>query len=132
MMSGINQQKNKNMERFFNHKDLGKVEVLMSFQRTENGKDLPKVIALATSTMRPYVSEKRSNLGEIEYKRSYNLRNGNVVSNYYLLWGTDDNFTESGFQLLTTKSGRKVTFKSALKIFNDAKNATEFVNFSKI
>ena len=120
------------MERFFNHKDLGKVEVLMSFQRTENGKDLPKVIALATSTIRPYVSEKRSNFGEIEYKRSYNLRNGDVVSNYYLVWGTDDNFTESGFQLLTTKSGRKVSLKSALKIFNDAKNATEFVNFSKI
>ena len=120
------------MERFFNHKDLGKVEVLMSFQRTENGKDLPKVIALAESTRRPYVSGMWSNLGEITYKTSYNRRNGNIVKNYYLVWGDDDNFRDSGFQHLTTKSGRKVSFKSALKIFNDAKNATEFVNFSKI
>jgi hypothetical protein len=121
-----------NMERFFNHKDLGKVEVLMSFQRTEDGKDLPKVIALVTSTMKPYVSEKWSNLGEITYKRSYNLKNGNVVSNYYLVWGTDYDFKDSGIQLLTTNSGRKVSFKSALKIFNDARKATEFLNFSKI
>ena len=121
-----------NMERFFNHKDLGKVEVLMSFQRTEDGKDLPKVIALVTSTMKPYVSEKWSNLGEITYKRSYNLKNGNVVSNYYLVWGTDYDFKDSGIQLLTTDSGRKVSFKSALKIFNDARKATEFLNFSKI
>ena len=120
------------MERFFNHKDLGKVEVLMSFQRTEDGKDLPKVIALVTSTMKPYVSEKWSNLGEITYKRSYNLKNGNVVSNYYLVWGTDYDFKDSGIQLLTTNSGRKVSFKSALKIFNDSRKATEFLNFSKI
>lgn len=119
------------MERFISHKDLGKVEVLMSFQRTEDGKDLPKVIALATSTTRPYVSEKWKNYGEVSFKRAYNNQ-GKVVTHYYLVWGTDDNFVESGFQHLTTKSGRKVTLKSALKIFNDAKNATEFVNFSKV
>lgn len=120
------------MERFFNHKDLGKVEVLMSFQRTKDGKDLPKVIALATSTIRPYISEKWDNLGEITYKRSYNKRNGMPSLNYYILWGTDDNFAESGFQLLTTNSGRKVSFKGALKTFNDARKATEFLNFRKI
>jgi hypothetical protein len=49
-----------------------------------------------------------------------------------LIWGVDDRFEESGFQHLTTKSGRKVSFKSALKIFNDARKATEFVNFSRI
>lgn len=119
------------MERFFNHKDLGKVEVLMSFQRTENGKDLPKVIALVTSNTRPVVSEKWKNYGEVSFKRAYNNQ-GKVVTHYYLVWGTDDNFVESGLQHLTTKSGRKVTLKSALKIFNDAKNATEFVNFSKV
>lgn len=119
------------MERFFNHKDLGKAEVLMSFQRTENGKDLPKVIALATSIMRPCVSEKWSNLGAVTFKRSYNNK-GQLTKHYYLIWGTDENFTESGFQQLVTKSGRKVPFKSALKTFNEAKNATEFVNFSRI
>jgi len=119
------------MERFFNHKDLGKVEVLMSFQRTEGGKDLPKVIALATSTTKPCVSEKWSNLGEVTYKQSYNNK-GQLTKHHYLIWGTDENFRESGFQQLVTKSGRKVSFKSALKIFNDARKATEFVNFSKI
>ena len=119
------------MDRFINHKDLGKVEVLMSYQRTEDGKDLPKVIALATCAMRPVVSEKWSNLGEVSFKRAYNNK-GNVVKHHYLIWGTDENFKESGFQQLVTKSGRKVSFKSALKIFNDARKATEFVNFSKI
>ena len=120
------------MERFIIHKDLKKVEILMSFHKTEDGKELPKVIALAESTRRPYVSEKWSNLGEITYKASYNKRNGNLVKNYYLVWGDDDRFEESGFQHLTTSSGRKVSFKSALKIFNDARKATEFLNFSKI
>ena len=120
------------MERFFNHKDLGKVEVLMSFQRTEDGKDLPKVIALVKSSKRPYASEKWSNLGEITYKTAYTRRNGKITEHYYLVWGEDDNFRESGFQHLTTPSGRKVSFNRALTIFNDARKATEFVNFSKI
>ena len=119
------------MERFISHKDLGVVEILMSYQRTEDGKDLPKVIALVTSTSRPVVSDKWSNYGEVSFKRAYNNQ-GNVVTHYYLVWGTDDRFEDSGFQHLTTKTGRKVTLKSALKTFNDAKNATEFVNFSKI
>jgi hypothetical protein len=121
-----------NMERFFNHKDLGKVEVLMSYQRTEDGKDLPKLITLVKSSKRPYASEKWSNLGEITYKTSYNRRNGKITEQYYLGWGTNDNFNESGFQHLTTRSGRKVSFNMALKIFNDARKATEFLNFSKI
>jgi hypothetical protein len=119
------------MERFFNHKNLGKVEVLMSFQRIKDGKDLPKVVALASCVKRPVVSEKWSNLGEVSFKRAYNNQ-GKVVKHYYLVWGTDDRFEESGFQHLTTKSGRKVSFNSALKTFNEAIKATEFVNFSKI
>lgn len=119
------------MERFISHKDLGIVEVLMSFQRTENGKDLPKVIALTQSSKKPYESTYRHNYGEMSFKTSRNNR-GEISYHYYLVWGTDDDFRESGFQHLTTKSGRKVSFKSALKIFNDAKKATEFVNFQKI
>ena len=120
------------MEKYIQHKDLKRVEILMSFQRLEDGKELPKVIALGKSAMKPYVSEKWSNLGEVTYKTSYNHKTGRIVENYYLFWGVDDRFEESGFQLLTTKSGRKVSFKSALKIFNDARKATEFVNFSRI
>lgn len=119
------------MERFISHKDLGKVEILMSYQRTENGKDLPKVIALAKAKTKPVESKSWDNFGEITYKKSYNNK-GEISYHYYLVWGTDDRFEDSGFQHLTTKTGRKVTLKSALKTFNDAKNATEFVNFSRI
>jgi hypothetical protein len=120
------------MERFINHGKIGKVEILMSFQRMEDGKSLPKVVALAKAKTKPVASEKWSNLGEITYKASYNKRNGNSVEQYYLVWGTDDNFYDAGFRHLSTPSGRKVSFKSALKTFNDARKATEFVNFSKI
>ena len=120
------------MEKYIQHKDLKKVEILMSFQRLEDGQELPKVIALGKSTQKAYTSEYRSNFGETVYKTSYNKKTGQVVENYYLFWGVDDRFEESGFQLLTTKSGRKVNLKSALKIFNDARKATEFVNFSRI
>ena len=85
------------MERFINHKDLGKVEVLMSHQRTEDGKDLPKVVALATSATRPHISEKWKNYGEVTFRTAYNNQ-GNIVKHHYLIWGTDDNFRESGFQ----------------------------------
>jgi hypothetical protein len=120
------------MEKYIQHKDLKKVEILMSFQRLEDGEELPKVIALVKSTQRAYTSESRSSFGEVTYKTSYNRKNGNIVENYYLFWGVDDRFEESGFQILTTPSGRKVNLKSALKIFNDARKATEFVNFSRI
>ena len=119
------------MERFISHKDLGIVEVLMSFQRTENCKDLPKVIALTKSSKKPYESTYRHNYGEMSFKTSRNNR-GEISYHYYLVWGTDDRFEDSAFQHLTTKSGRKVSFNSALKTFNDAKKATEFVNFQKI
>ena len=114
------------------HKDLKKVEILMSFQRLEDGEELPKVIALGKSAIKPYTSEKWSNFGEVTYKTSYTHRTGRIIENYYLFWGVDDRFEESGFQLITTPSGRKVTLKRALKLFNDARKATEFVNFSRI
>lgn len=120
------------MEKYIQHKDLKKVEILMSYQRYYNDIELPRVIALGKSTMKPYTSEKSSNFGEVAYKTSYNHRTGRVVENYYLFWGVDDRFEESGFQLLTTPTGRKVSLKRALKIFKEAAVATEFVNFSRI
>jgi len=120
------------MGNFIVHKDLKTVEILMSYQRLEDGKELPSVIALGKSTQRAYTSESRSSFGEVTYKTSYNKKTGQKVWNYYLIWGVDDRFEESGFQLLTTRTGRKVSLKSALKIFNDARKATEFVNFSRI
>lgn len=119
------------MERYFNHPNLGKTEVLMSYQRRQEGTDLPKVIALVSSGMKPVESTKWSNLGEVSYKKSYNNK-GNCVNQYYLVWGTDYNFKESGCTHITTPSGRKASFKTALKIFNEARKATEFINIQKI
>ena len=119
------------MEKYLNHKNLGKTEVLMSYQRREEYKDLPKVIALVSSTKREVVNNKWSNYVEVSYKNSYNNK-GQLVEQYYLMFGTNENLNESGFQQLVTKSGRKVSFKTALKFFNEARKATEFVNFSKI
>lgn len=120
------------MEKYIQHKNLKKVEILMSFQRLEDGEELPRVIALGASTQRPYVSPKWGRFEKTTYKTSYNKKTGQKVSNYYLFWGVDNRFEESGFELLTTRTGRKVSMKSALKIFNDARKATEFVNFSRI
>ncbi len=120
------------MEKYIIHKDLKKVEILMRYQRYYNDIELPRVIALGVSDQKASTSESRSNFGEVTYKTSYNKRNGQKVSNYYLFWGVDDRFEESGFQLLTTSTGRKVSLKRALKIFKEAAVATEFVNFSKI
>lgn len=101
-----------------NHKNIGKLEILVSFQRTENGNDLPKHVALARQDI-------------TTYKTSYN-KTGNIVSTYYLLWADNNDFTTSGSTYLQTLSGRKMSFKSALKIFNQLIKATEFVTFKKL
>jgi hypothetical protein len=117
---------------FIQHKDLESVEILMSFQRLENGKELPKVIALAQSTKRPYMQSDRSSFEpELAYKTSRS-RNGKRTMNYYLVWCNDTNLEKAGYIHLTTKTGRKSSFNSALKYFKNAVKSTEFINFSKI
>ena len=103
----------------------------MSYQQQEGYKDLPKVIALVSSTKRETTSDKWSNLGEVSYKNSYNNK-GQLVEQYYLMFGTNENLDESGHIHITTPSGRKASFKTALKFFNEARKATQFLNFSKI
>jgi hypothetical protein len=111
-----------------NHKKIGKLEILVSFQRTENGSDLPKHVALAKGTTRPSHDLKTNT---IWYKTSYSPV-GNIVSTYYLLWADNNDFATSGSTYLQTPSGRKMSFKSALKIFNELIKATEFVSFKKL
>jgi|GEM_PF-1944016 hypothetical protein len=111
-----------------NHKKIGKLEILVSFQRTENGNDLPKHVALAKGTTRPSYEPKTD---KIWYKTSYSPV-GNIVSTYYLLWADNNDFATSGSTYLQTSSGRKMSFKSALKIFNELIKATEFVSFKKL
>ena len=113
-----------------NHKNIGKLEILVSFQRTENGNDLPKHVALAKGITYPYTDYKYGQ-DITTYKTSYN-KTGNIVQTYYLLWSDNNDFTTSGSTYLQTLSGRKMSFKSALKIFNQLVKATEFVEFKKI
>ena len=110
------------------HKNIGKLEILISFQRTENGNDLPNHVALAKGTNRPYTDWRTD---KTSYKTSYN-KTGNIVQSYYLLWSDNDVFETSGSTYLQTPSGRKMSFKSALKIFNELVKATEFIEFKKI
>jgi hypothetical protein len=119
------------MERFISHKNLKLVEILMSYQPNKQDNNPSGVIALAKGQLRPHVSNRWDNLGEIEYKTSYNNQ-GELKQQSYILWCNDGNLSESGFQHLTTPTGRSVSFRVALRRFNDAKKATRFVNFSKI
>jgi hypothetical protein len=48
------------------------------------------------------------------------------------LWADNNDFATSGSTYLQTSSGRKMSFKSALKIFNELIKATEFVSFKKL
>ena len=111
-----------------NHKNIGKLEILVSFQRTENGNDLPKHVSLAKGTTRPSHDLQS---GKTWYKTSYSPV-GNIVPTYYLLWADNDDFATSGSTYLQTQSGRKMSFKSALKIYNELVKATEFVTFKKL
>jgi hypothetical protein len=49
-----------------------------------------------------------------------------------LLWGDTNDFANGGFTHMQTPSGRAMSFKSALKQFNELVKATEFVKFNKI
>jgi len=113
-----------------NHKKIGKLEILVSFQRTENGNDLSKHVALAKGITYPYTDYKYGQ-DITTYKTSYN-KTGNIVSTYYLLWSDNNDFATSGSTYLQTLSGRKMSFKSALKIFNELIKETEFVSFKKL
>lgn len=119
------------MEKYFRHKDIKFATVLMSYQRKEEGLELPKVIAIVTSSYRKRISESRSNYGEVEFVESRNNA-GKILKNYYLFWGTDYDFNNAGYVEITTPKGRRPSLGSVLKTFNAAKNATEFVNFSRI
>ena len=112
------------------HTKIGKLEILVSFQRTENGNDLPKHVALAKGKTYPYTDYKWGQ-DITTYKTCYS-KTGSITQTYYLLWSDNDDFTTSGSTYLQTLSGRKMSFKSALKIFNELVKATEFVEFKKI
>lgn len=96
------------MERIYDHTELGRIKPLLTYQRSEN--DLVKMVTLVSSS-------------------TYRIRTDRIRMAYYLMWGNNHNLNENGYVRILTKSSRNPTFKSALKFFNQAKLATEFINF---
>jgi hypothetical protein len=109
------------------HRSLGRIKIHIEFERFYPEQPMRKsVIALAESTTVLRETDRGwSRLWKVTTKNS-------VVKQYYLLWGETDDFANNGFTHLQTPSGRAMSFKSALKQFNELVKATEFVTFNKI
>lgn len=119
------------MARKIKHNVVGNMNVLIEYQRTEpnQGVGLPKHIALASSLNTLHTSKSWRD-ERIEFKQKYN--NGKLIETYYLLWGSNDQLEYNGFTELRTLSGRKTSFGAALKQYQEAIKATEFINIQKI
>jgi hypothetical protein len=119
------------MEKQIQHETLGKIKVLMSFEK-EKSDGSQCVLSLVSSMRRKYISDSWKSMNIVSYREASTTRKGIATPNYYLTWGISDNLNESSFLHITTPSGRKATLKASIKFFMEAKNATEFVNFLKI
>jgi hypothetical protein len=108
------------------HRKLGNTKIHVEFERFNEGQPMPIHVALAECTTILRESDKG-------WYRSWkiNARNS-VTTQYYLLWGDTNDFANNGFTHMQTPSGRAMSFKSALKQFNELIKATEFVKFNKI
>lgn len=96
------------MERIFDHNELGRIKPLLTYQRIEN--DSIKMVTLVSSS-------------------AYRIKYNRIHMAYYLMWGNTHDLNENGYVRILTKAGKNPTFKSAIKFFNQAKLATEFINF---
>jgi hypothetical protein len=108
------------------HRKLGKIKIHVEFERFNEGQPMPVNVALAEGTTVLRTDDRG-------WYRSWkwNAKNS-VTTQYYLLWGDTNDFANNGFTHLQTPSGRAMSFKSALKQFNELVKATEFVTFNKI
>jgi hypothetical protein len=121
------------MEKEIQHETLGKIKVLMSFERKKEKEDSSRcVITLISSMRRKQLSTNWSTMGKVSYLNIKRRKNASFKPCYYLIWGVNDNLNESTFLYLTFRNGRKATLSNSIKRFMEAKNATEFVNFLKI
>lgn len=118
------------MSRKIEHDRVGQMKILIEFQRSEPfwGKDLPKHVALATSLN---VAQTDWRTDKTVFRTKYN-KTGRIIETYYLLWGPTDQWEFNGFTELRTPSGRKMSYKTAMKFYKDAIKATEFMEFKKI
>lgn len=121
---------NKIMSRKIEHIKIGKMDILIEYQRTEAnyGPGLPKHVALAESIN---VLKEDWRTGSLTPKYELNSKN-KIKKHYYLLWSLNEDYHLGGFTHLVTKSGRPVSFKSAMKTYRDAVMATEFLEFKKV
>lgn len=108
------------------HRKLGNIKIHVEFERFNEGQPMPIHVALAECTT--FLRET-----DRGWSRSWKITAKNsVATQYYLLWGDTNDFANNGFTHLVTPSGRAMSFKSALKQFNELIKATEFVTFKKI
>ena len=108
------------------HRKLGNIKIHVEFERFNEGQPMPVHVALAECTT--ILREKSDGW----YKFWKISARNSVTKQYYLLWGNTDDFAKGGFTYLETPSGKAMSFKSALKQFNELVKATEFVKVNKI
>ena len=91
-----------------------------------------KPAELTTLEKAPKFDVKTFFSGDIEVFAITQDNNGKLIETYYLLWGSNDQLEYNGFTELRTLSGRKTSFGAALKQYQEAIKATEFINIQKI
>lgn len=113
----------------FIHDELGQIQVLLEIERSENYRGTGKRVALVKCFKVPRESGWDNKFDGFETKT---WRAGKLRPEYYLLWGNTSDLNQRGITHITTKSGRAVSERTALKQLHEAHKATEFVTFKTI
>ena len=109
------------------HRHLGHIKIHIELERFFEDKP-SVVVALAEGS-----AIVREDSDSWRWKSpKLNVRKHLSTTQYYLIWGETDDFANNGFTHMQTPSGRAMSFKSALKQFNELVKATEFVTFKKL
>lgn len=110
----------------FIHNNLGKIQVLLEIERTENYKTTGKHIALVKCYMIPREHKWDGTIDGFDLKC---CQVGNIKPEYYLLWGNDQDLNNRGITRMQTLSGKAVSKRTAFKRLHEAHKAMQFINF---
>ena len=104
------------------HIKIGSMEVLLQFETHVNGQ--PQYVGFAKSFYR---------LQETGYRTFNTYSNSSRLKPiYYLLWSNTSDMHLAGATELQTKSGKAMTYRSAMKQFHEAVKALPYITFKKI
>ena len=110
------------MKKRIEHTAIGTMDVLLEFETHVNGK--PQYLGFAQSFYR---------LNELGFRTYRAYANSNRLKPiYYLLWSDSPDMHLAGATELMTKSGKTMTYRSAMKHFNEAIKALPHITFKKI